>query len=232
MISRSLLAILLAGIRCTVALAEPASPVLPYEPRQLLPVLPSAPLDWKVTRSEAGTTLGEWLQTRATRIFQAPPAPVTAGAPAPQGRLEISVTDTGGFAQSLAAFDGFTPGKIGNLEKKLIGTLPAIFVGSENSRQFIQVLVSSRYIVELTLTDLPRQRVEDWLRAFHFDALPPATTSAPTRPGEYRLSHIDELDPKNNRSYLVSTTNIKRVDAYLKTLPRTPPDSEPLVKAP
>jgi hypothetical protein len=142
----------------------------------------------------------------------------------PPGEIELSVVDTAGFAPSLAAFANFAPGKNGTLEKKLIGTLPAIVIANQDGRQFVQVLVASRYLVELTLTNLPRQRAEDWLRGFHFESLPQTSKTPTSRPREFRLSHIDELQPKNNRSYAVSTTSARRVDAFLKSLP---PDPEP-----
>ena len=77
-------------------------------------------------------------------------------------------------------------------------------------------------VLELTLTNLPRHRVEDWLQGFRIQALPATNKSQLTRPREFRLSHIDELEPRNNRSYAVSTTSAKRLDDFLKTLPPAP----------
>jgi hypothetical protein len=178
------------------------------------------------------------LETRATRVLQAPPTPVPVGdasvAPLPPGEIEITVVDTAGFAPALAAFEDFTPGRNANVEKKLIGALPAIVIANDGGRQFVQILVSSRYLVELTLTNLPRHRAEDWLRGFHFDGLPASSKAPISRPREFRLSHIDELQPKRNRSYVVSTTNSKRVDAFLKSLPAAdaePASAEPVSKA-
>jgi len=214
------------AVRLSSASAQQTPGILPFEPAQMLGVLPSAPSDWKVLRSDADITLGEWLETRATRVFQAPPAPANAGAAAvadaPPGQIEISVVDTAGFTPALVAFANFTPAKNGNMEKKLIGTVPAIVIGNETERQFIELLVSSRYLVEITLTNLPRHRVDDWLRAFHFETLPQASRAPASGTREFRLTHLDEIQPKNNRSYMVSTTNARRVDAFLKTLPATP----------
>jgi hypothetical protein len=187
---------------------------------QLLAVLPTAPTDWKVTRSEADNSLGEWLETRATRTFQPPPTPSAGSDAAPATPLdgvEVSVVDTAGFAPSLGAFAGFTPGKSSIIEKKLLGSLPTIIISGEGGRQLVQVLVSARFIVEITLPNLPKQHVEDWLRAFHFDISPQRAPT--TRPSEFRLTHVDELHPENNRSYIVSATNSKRVDEFLKALP-------------
>lgn len=210
------------------AFAQQTPSLFPYEPAQLLGVLPAAPAEWKVLRSDAEVTLGEWLETKATRTFQSPPS--TAGAadgsanPGLPGEIEINVTDTAGFAPALAAFANFAPVKNGNFEKKLFGTLPAIVITGDNGRQFVQVLVGSRYLVSLTLTNLPRHRAEDWLRTFHFETLPPASKTPTSQPREFRLSHLDELQSKNNRSYVVSTTNARRVDAFLKTLPAAAPE--------
>jgi hypothetical protein len=216
-----LLAPLIALVSTAPAQTTPA--IFPFEPAQVLGVLPAAPAEWKVTRSEADTTLGEWLETRATRVFQAPPTRSTTATSAP-GEAEISVVDTAGFEPALAAFAGFVPGRSGDLEKKLIGSSPAIVITSENGRQFTQLLISSRYLVEITLTNLPQHRAEDWLRLFRFDSLPAKSRTQTNAPREFRLSHVDELQPRNNRSYTASTTSAKRVNDFLKTLPPEPPD--------
>jgi hypothetical protein len=210
---RSLL-VLSLGIAGTVS-AEPTPAVFPFEPAQLLTTLPAAQPEWTVIRSEADSSLGDWVETKATRVFAAP-----TGVPSgPAGEAEISVTDTAGFTPSLANFANFTAGKSGNVEKKLTGSLPTIIVTAEEGRQLTQVLVSGRYIVEILLTRTPQSRIEDWLRAFRFDLLPPKSATPTARPREFRLSHVDELHPENNRSYSVSTTSSKRVSNFLKTLP-------------
>ena len=210
---RSLLALSL-GFAGTVS-AEQTTAIFPFEPAQLLATLPAAPPEWTVVRSEADSSLGDWMETKATRVFSAPPA-ATSG---PTGEAEISVTDTAGFPPSLANFANFTAGKSGNVEKKLTGSLPTIVVTTEEGRQLTQVLVSGRYIVEILLTRSTPSRIEDWLRGFRFDLLPPKSVTPTARPREFRLSHVDELHPEKNRSYSVSTTSSKRVSDFLKTLP-------------
>jgi len=215
-------AFLLALALHPAAIAQQTPRIFPYEPGELLAVLPPAPsAEWTVTRSEADSSLGDWVETRATRTFTAPPTPPATpdAAPAPAGEAEVSITDTAGFLPSLAAFANFTPGKSGAVERKLLGSLPTIIFTGEDGRQITQVLVSARYIVEVTFTQLPPQRVEDWLRTLHFDFLPPKPNTPAVRPREFRLSHVDELHPANSRSYFVSATNSQRVDAFLKTLP-------------
>ncbi|HSI13318.1 MAG TPA: hypothetical protein VK961_14805 [Chthoniobacter sp.] len=205
-----------------MAPAEPPSAVFPYEPAQLLAALPAAPAEWSTTRSEAETTLGDWLETRATRVYRRNPSTpaendaVAASAPL---EVEISVTDTGGLSSSLAAFANFTPGQSGRVEKKLIGSLPSIIFAGEDGRQLTQVLVSGRYIIELAASRSSQFRVDDWLRAFRFNDLPPVSATPHSRPKEFRLTHVDELHPENNRSYSVSTTNSSRVSSFLKSLP-------------
>jgi hypothetical protein len=214
--------LLLLSLAAT-ALAGQDPKTFPFEPAQLLTVLPAAPENWKVTRSVADTSLGEWLETRATRTFQPPPSPETTPA-TPAGEVEVSVTDTAGFGPSLVAFADFAPGKSGALEKKLLGSLPAMVITSEGGRQITQVLVSARYLVEITTTN-PQLRVEDWLRTLHFDLLPPAAATPTTRPREFRLTHVDELKPAQNRSYLVSAPRGGRGHDFLKALPESPAEA-------
>jgi hypothetical protein len=193
--------------------AQQSFPVQPYEPEELLLALPTTPTDWTLLRSEADMSLGQWLLTKATRVFQAPPSPTsTDGTKPPPGEVEISVADTGGYAPALAGFADFKPQKVGAFEKRLLGSLPAIVVTDEEGRQFAQILVSSRYLVEITFTRLPTEKIETWLRTFHFDLLP-ARNAPPstTPPREYQLSHLDELHPAKSRSYRVSTTDPKRL---------------------
>lgn len=218
----------LVAASASVALAQQTPATFPYEPTEMLAALPDAPADWTIKRSEADTTLGDWLETRATRVFQAPPVPsnATSTPAAPQvGEIEISVTDTAGFTPSLAAFANFAPAKSGNVERKFIGSLPAVVVTRGEDGQLAQVLVSGRYIVEITLKHLAQPRIEDWLKSFHFDRLPSKSPTPATRPQEFRLTHLDELHPENNRSYSVSTTNSKRVSDFLKSLPPDPVDT-------
>lgn len=211
----------------STALAQQPPTIFPFEPAQLLGVLPTAPVDWKIARSEADSSLGEWLETRATRTFQ-PSSGLSNGldsSPASTGEVEISVTDTAGFAASLAQFADFAPGKNAIVEKKFLGSLPAILTSGEGGHRLTQVLVSKRYLVEITITNLPQQHVEDWLRIFHFENLPQKPVSPTKRPLEFRLSHVDELHPENDRSYVVSTTSSKRVNEFLKSLPPESIDS-------
>lgn len=222
---RSFLILLFAASGAIPASAQQTPGTFPFEPAQLLTVLPSAPAEWTITRSEAETTLGDWLETRATRVFHSPPQPSpNNNDTATAGEVEIAVTDTAGFTPSLAGFANFTSSKSGGVEKKLIGSLPAIIFAGENGGQVTQVLVANRYIVEISLSHLPSSRIEDWLRGFHFEQLPPKPSTPATRQHDFHLTHIDELLPENNRSYFVSTTSSKRVSDFLKTLPAEKPD--------
>lgn len=205
------------------ALAQPKGAILPFEPAQILATLPAAPADWATTRSDAETTLGDWLATRATRVFHGSPSAQTGQEPGTPAitpvEVEVTVTDTAGFPPSLAAFTSFTPGKNGNMEKKNIGSLPAIIFTGDDGRQLTQVLVSGRYIIELSTPQSDRVRVEDWLRGFHFDKLPAQSIPLVTSVQTFRLPYVDELHPENNRIYSVSTTSSNRISDFLKTLP-------------
>jgi len=195
---------LLSPFGVTQTRAAESGSLIPFAPTELIQVLPQATDDWTLTRSDAETTFGNWLQTRATRTFH--PVSKSADAPA-KGEIEISVIDTGRYPSSLAPFADFHPGKLGPIEHLLIGGYPAIQVPDPSGYVLTQVLLASRYIVEVKITDLSNQKVDAWLRQLHFEALP-RQTAAPgaALPRDLRLTSIDELHPERNRSYAVSVS--------------------------
>jgi hypothetical protein len=182
-----------------------APPSLPASPTDLLQVLPQAPDRWTMTQSQAKTVLAGWLQTRAVRVFL-PPPPVD-GTPA-KGSVEIAVLDTGGFRQSLGDFADFKPGKNGPIERLLIAGYPALQIPDLQGNPRVQILLASRYIVEVKIIGLPAEKIESWLRALHFDTLPrQASADGSALPSVVSLSSIDELHPERNRTYSVSISS-------------------------
>jgi hypothetical protein len=204
-------------LAATALAAEPA-PVLPASPSALLGVLPAAPADWTILSSVADSKLNQTIETRATRLYQAPPEE-KAAPDAPRGEVELSVLDTGGYLPALGAFTNFQPLKEGPVEKHLIGTLPAITLTTGEGERLTQVLVAARYIVEITLRRQPGTKAEAWLRTLRFDLLPSAIPAPAAAPREFRAVHLDELQPENNRSYLISTTDGERRLQYLRARP-------------
>jgi hypothetical protein len=185
-----------------------ALPSLPASPADLLQVLPQAPDRWTVTQSQAKTVLAGWLQTRAVRVFQPPPA--ADGTPA-AGSVEIAVLDTGGFRQSLGDFTDFKPGKNGSIARLLIAGFPALQIPDSEGNFRTQVLLASRYIAEVKIAGLPAEKIESWLRALHFDTLPRQTSAgAGALPSVVTLLSIDELHPERNRTYSVSISTPPR----------------------
>lgn len=207
--------------------AEPPHAVFPLNPTELLATLPATPTDWTLVRSDGGTNFGEWLTSRATRVFQPPPPPPgTVPAPGPR-EVEITIVDTGGFAPTLTSFADFRPEKTDAMEKLYVGGLPALTFPLDEGKQFIEILVAGRLIVEITLTGLPQVKAETWLRALHFDALPRLENSLPaTRQNEYRVSYLDELHPEKNRAYNVAPTDSEGLTKILKTASQAK-ESEP-----
>jgi hypothetical protein len=209
----SYLAFVLLWTGLASALIAQEKAAYPFAPEQLLAILPEVPQEWTLTRSDGDFFLGDSLLSKATRVFQAPAKTVdtSKGTAAPPGEVKIRILDTASDAASRADFAGFKPGRIGPIEKKLIGALPAIVFGEDETKQLTQVLVASRYLLDITFTRLPEQRVEDWLRSFHFDRLPEKSAVLAAVNGQFRLAHVDELHPEKSRSYFVSVTDAKKV---------------------
>jgi hypothetical protein len=202
--SLSLGLLLLLGPIAAVTRAD-TPPSLPASPANLLQVLPQTPNRWTLTQSQARTVLSGWLQTRAVRVFQAPPP--TDGTTA-VGSVEIAVLDTGGFRQSLGDFTDFKPGKSGPIERLLIAGYPALQIPDLGGNPRTQILLASRYIVGVKIIGLPAEKIEPWLRALHFDLLPRRTSAdSDALPTVVTLESIDELHPERNRTYSVSISS-------------------------
>jgi len=200
----SLHLLLLLGPIAAVARAD-APPSHPAAPADLLQVLPQVPDGWTLVQSKAKTVLAGWLQTRAVRVFQAPPNIDGTSTP---GSVEIAVLDTGGFRQSLGDFVDFKPGKSGPIERLLIAGYPALQIPDLEGNPRTQILLASRYIVEVKIIGRPAERIEPWLRALHFDALPRQTAAdAGALPAVVTLVSIDELHPELNRTYSVGISS-------------------------
>lgn len=187
------------------------SPLLnsPVRPEVLLAALPQAGEAWTVVRSDAETTLGEGLQTRAVRIFR--PAAVVAtnsaessgdGQTVPEVRIRLS-----DFAGRIPGdFANFKPGKAGAFESYLIGSYPAISFTRDRQR-LVKVLLANRYVAELTFVDLPREKPETWLQGLHFEGLRDVQPVViPPNQRDHLVRFVDELHPEKNRQYKVSTS--------------------------
>lgn len=179
-----------------------AEPVVPVTPSELLAVLPATPQDWTLARSEAETSLDQWLRTRATRVYKVALPPNGASNPAlpATASVEISITDTGGFPSAIADFADFQPGKNGPLERLYISNLPAQVINLSADEVLIQALAVQRFLIEVTVKSLPNAKIESWLRLLRFDAL---NLSGPARtklPSPVQLTLVDELHPERNRS--------------------------------
>ena len=93
------------------------------------------------------------LQTTAVRAFEEQPKQKrgdrpSAGASAGNGdsvlgKMEISITDTGGFPGAMAQFVDFKEGTEGQVEKKFIKSYPTISISFGEEHQ-LQLLVERR----------------------------------------------------------------------------------------
>ena len=207
----------------SVALAASASaadaPVyIPVKPVDLLAVLPPVPTNWKLTRSEAEASFGNWYSTRASRTFEGPPDASGKSA----GRVDLSVTDTGAHPPAIAAFANFKAEKQAGWEKVFLGSVPAIQFAGANGERNTQALVNQRYLVEIQLSGLPQHTADGWLQALKFRTLPTSTPVHPTPPKEVLLHYVDELNAAKNRAYTVAIANSATLESALKKLPQVP----------
>lgn len=175
----------------------------PVSPEVLLTALPPANPTWTLVRSEGEAIYDDGLKSSAVRVFR--PAAVASAnspdgqAPAATAEVKVVLSDFGGWIPG--DFENFKPGKDGDRERYQIGSYPAISLTRDRQRR-IKVLLASRYVVEITFVDLPREKAESWLQALNFEGLR-GSQSVPVTPGqhEFLIRYVDELQPARNRQH-------------------------------
>ena len=197
---------------------------MPLEPRDILPYLPAPPAPagaakWEITRSSARSNFTDWLTSSALREYRfvPPPDPQKPGAaPEPPQTTRIVITDTGYWPSYRTYFQGFTPGKSGDAEKFYLGEFPALQVFSPapleettpgtsakpRLRGRFLVLVKNRFLVEIVTTNQERKALSEWVARVNISKLNSVPdTSTSKVPNPVPIVKIDELNPKNSRSY-------------------------------
>ena len=176
----------------------------PVSPEALLSALPTATPAWTVVRAEGETNYDDRLKSSAVRVLHPAVGAQTNAADgqapaAATGEVKVALSDFGGWIPG--DFENFKPGKEGDREKHLIGSYPAISLTRDRLRR-IKVLLASRYVVEITFVDLPREKAETWLQALNFEGLR-GSQSVPVSPAqhEFLIRFVDELQPARNRQH-------------------------------
>ena len=221
-----LTAAVVAAGHAAPASAEPTR-VVPLTPVQLLAALPKPTSGWALQKSQGETSLARWVESRAKRIYLPPVDPKTGSA---AGQVELRLRDTGGFRPALHAFKDFKPVKSGDEEKLYLNGQPAVVTRDSDEPGTVQakVLLSGRFVLEITTTDRPEEKLEAWVHqvdAAQLDRLP--VVKADTLPASVQIVHVDELQPARNRSYTATTTNAVALKEMLDELPENKkPQSE------
>lgn len=221
-------AIIAAG-HAAPASAEPTR-VVPLTPAQLLAALPKPTSGWTLQKSQGETSLARWVESRARRTYVPPVDPKTGLA---AGLVELRLKDTGGFRPALHAFKDFKPEKSGDEEKLYLNGQPAVVTRDSDEPGSVQarVLLAGRFVLEITTTGRPEERLEAWVNqvdAAQLGRLP--VVKAETLPASVQIVHVDELQPGRSRSYTATTTNAVALKKMLEELPENKnplPEEEP-----
>lgn len=223
-------AAILAVVHAAPASAEDPSRVVPLTPAQLLAALPKPTSGWTLQKSQGETSLARWVESRARRAYVPPVDPKTGLAP---GLVELRLKDTGGFRPALHAFKDFKPVKSGDEEKLYLNGQPAVVTRDSDEPGSVQarVLLAGRFVLEITTTGRPEERLEAWVNqvdAAQLARLP--VVKSETLPASVEIVHVDELQPARSRSYTVTTTNAGLLKKLLDELPENKnpqPEEEP-----
>ncbi len=182
--------------------------IIPVSPVVLLEALPANPKTWKLTRSTGERRLSGWIESRVVREFEKKvPDPKNPEKVERTLVTRVTITDTGKFPESIAAFADFKPEKFEDYEKTMIQGYPAVVVPYDDEVE-IQLLVKGRFLVEYILENQPRRYLKEWMQHTKFELLGKIKdTAVSPLPSEINVLKIDQLKPDNNSVYLLATTS-------------------------
>ncbi|HEY5895333.1 MAG TPA: hypothetical protein VIT91_19095 [Chthoniobacterales bacterium] len=123
--------------------------------------------------------------------------------PAEPVKMKIFLTDTGYKTDFTSVV---TPSRKGapraNAAFIKINEFPARMLQVDSTTVVLNILVKSRYLFEIRATNLKADQLKKYAESFDFRKLRTAKDSGEiTLSNPVILSRVDELNPKNNRSY-------------------------------
>ncbi len=198
-----LLSLVIGGPGGVFAQAAPGphKPIIPLQPGNLFPYLPSTPVGWELKESKAKNYFLGWICSQASREFN---RPVKSGPGSPQSPpmiTRIRVMDTGYYGSFNGDFDNFRVGKYPGAESLLIAGMPARKITLATTKERLRVSVRGRFIVEVETENQPANTGEAWIKLFDFRKLATIPDSGSTQlPKPIVIQSLDELNPKNNSS--------------------------------
>ena len=198
-------AVFFTGLFCTSADAQTAArqPAEPLPPADVLKLLPIAPANWKMTASTATNSFSDWLKSSAARTFQYTPPPQPNASPPPVQTTRVTVTDTGYYPQFAAEFVGHRPGKENDVEKFLIGSVPAIRI-TRGPLEVLSVLLNGRFVIQVRAENQAARSTETWLRLVDTANIARQPAGGDRIPQPVTITRVDELHPDRNTSYPLS----------------------------
>lgn len=211
----------LVGLASLILAARtPPKPALPTSPVELLKYLPNAPEGWQLKESKANSFYSEWLVSQATRVFEMRASKASSATPEPAASVtRIRLTDTGYYPVLFADFDKFAPGKYGKIESLYMATFPARRVTLPDGER-LRILINKRFVVEIENLHQPPNSGTEWLQYFDLAALGAApATAVDILPNPLSVENVDEMNPKANSSYEVSSSSEMRPDALPANTP-------------
>lgn len=186
----------------------PRKPALPAGPVELLKCLPGAPAGWQLKESKANSFYNEWLVSQATRLFEMPAKETTPSeTPPPPSVTRLRLTDTGYYPVLFADFEDFKPGTIGTLESLFVGTYPAHKMKLADGER-LRILINNRFVIEVETHHQAANSGLSWLQLFDLVRLIASPATAVEKlPNPLRVVTVDEMDPRLDTSYEISSSS-------------------------
>ncbi len=181
-------------------------PIMPAAPATLLACLPPTIQGWTVTRSNAASSFTQWVTTIANREFKQNPPPPDPNNPAPTpfvpGVLTSHVTDSGYSTNYAAGFVAPAGESVKNTVFLKVGDYPARKYKPDDTTIILSVLVKGRFVVEMRARNMQEKDLMGFMSRVNYQQLLAIPDTGPHEiPSPVNLTRVDELDPKQNRTY-------------------------------
>lgn len=178
--------------------------MVPAHPKVLFGVLPKQVENWKIIESTGRSGYSDWLESEVTRKYEEVLPPNN-----PQGKVagvtEVSLVDTAKFPDSdLLKFSNFEEVNIPGLQHRFVGGNPAIIMsGNGGATSFF--LLKNRFILTIKIQNQPQEAIGSWFKLVDHGKLNGIPDGRITKsPGAVSSIWIDEMNPKNNQSYVAA----------------------------
>ena len=150
---------------------ESMTGIIPVDLSRLFTVMPEKEDGWKLTKSKGWRGQYRWLEAIVTRESEQVPDEASKELDEKPAKVRLTIKDTCKYTQSdLRLFSEFTEKKDDVREYVYMNSIPTIVTESDK-RTTAQFLLYDRFVLSVTLFNLPKTELGEWFRKVEVESL-------------------------------------------------------------